>query len=416
MRLHNKFIVVSGIGLILAGCSSLGLRTEAPATSSDTRPTTLPPFKGGGYYKDDGPGANPPPNLHAVPNAVPKPEPLHRFANNPYRVNGVSYTPDLSGAPYLARGLASWYGRKFHGKPTSSGELYDMYAMTAAHRTLPIPSYARVTNIANGRSVIVRINDRGPFHPDRIIDLSYVAAYKLGLLGNVGMVEVERILPEADSPATTVTLNSEATVPARAPAMAQTAAVREEVPLTSTDSAIPATQAVYLQLGAFSREESAQSLVDQATRTLGRQVPGVLKQQEGGLIKVQVGPFASAQEADAAARVIADSLGLRPYKVPARAASAPVAPLQGTPAMAAATVAQPAHWLQIGAYANPLSAERLVERLKADKDLALPGVERLASDGFIKVQAGPFASLAQAEQAALRLASALGHKPYRLVR
>jgi rare lipoprotein A len=104
--------------------------------------------------------------------------------------------------PYRQRGLASWYGRKFHGKPTSSGERYDMYAMTAAHTILPIPSYVRVTNLSNGRSVVVRVNDRGPFHPDRIIDLSYAAAYKLGYV-NAGStrVEVEAILPRRSTAA-----------------------------------------------------------------------------------------------------------------------------------------------------------------------------------------------------------------------
>jgi rare lipoprotein A len=115
---------------------------------------------------------------------------------------GRKYVPYQSLTPYRARGIASWYGRKFHGKPTSSGERYDMYAMTAAHTILPIPSYARVTNLSNGRSVVVRVNDRGPFHSERIIDLSYAAAYKLGYV-NAGSasVEVEAILPRGSAAA-----------------------------------------------------------------------------------------------------------------------------------------------------------------------------------------------------------------------
>jgi rare lipoprotein A len=152
----------------------------------------------GGYYKDDGPGANPPSNLSSVPDASPKSEPLHRFANRPYEVFGKKYVPLTKVQPYKQRGLASWYGKRFHGQKTASGEPYDMYAMTAAHPTLPIPSYARVTNLRNGKQVVVRINDRGPFHSGRIIDLSYAAANRLGLIGSgSGEVEIDAIVPSA---------------------------------------------------------------------------------------------------------------------------------------------------------------------------------------------------------------------------
>src|SRR5829696_4614367 len=142
----------------------------------------------------DGPGADPPADLAGRPDAEPRIEPI-RFggANKPYQVLGRSYVPETRDLPFRERGLASWYGRKFHGRATSSGEIYDMYAMTAAHPTLPIPSYARVRNPANGREVLVRINDRGPFVPGRIVDLSYTAALKLDLLRGVAPVELERI-------------------------------------------------------------------------------------------------------------------------------------------------------------------------------------------------------------------------------
>src|SRR6185436_16356099 len=167
----------------------------------------------GGYYLNDGPGDNPPPNLEQVPDAVPKREPLARGAMRPYSVMGQSYTPMTQIAPYKARGVASWYGRRYHGQPTSSGEIYDMYGMTAAHTVLPIPSYARVTNLANNKSVVVRINDRGPFHSDRLIDLSYTAAYKLGVLGGGrALVEIETIIPDAVTPSPPVV----AAVPATA--------------------------------------------------------------------------------------------------------------------------------------------------------------------------------------------------------
>jgi rare lipoprotein A len=150
----------------------------------------------GGYYKDDGPHANPPANLDRVADAVPRVEPLHKYANRPYEALGKRFVPMTSLQPFRQRGVASWYGKRYHGQKTSSGEIYDMYAMTAAHPTLPIPSYARVTSVANGKSVVVRINDRGPFKSERIIDLSYVAAHKLGFIqAGQTSVEVEAIVP-----------------------------------------------------------------------------------------------------------------------------------------------------------------------------------------------------------------------------
>jgi len=150
----------------------------------------------GGYYKDDGPHEKPPANLDGIADATPRVEPLNKFANRPYSALGKNYTPLTSVQPFKQRGLASWYGKKFHGQKTSSGELYDMYKMTAAHPTLPIPSYARVTRVANGKSVVVRINDRGPFHASRVIDLSYAAAYKLGYIqAGSAEVTVEAIVP-----------------------------------------------------------------------------------------------------------------------------------------------------------------------------------------------------------------------------
>ena len=156
-------------------------------------------FSGGG--STDGPGADPPPNLERVPDAVPRSESLHRYANRPYTVFGQQYVPTPGVRTYRERGMASWYGKKFHGQPTSSGERYDMYAMTGAHPTLPIPSYVRVTNLRNGRIVVVRINDRGPFSNKRLIDLSYTAAYKLGYIAS-GTAEVEvELIVAGSSPA-----------------------------------------------------------------------------------------------------------------------------------------------------------------------------------------------------------------------
>lgn len=148
----------------------------------------------GHYYQDDGPPDHVPAALASVADAVPRLEPLNPRANHPYTALGHGYTPDTGDAPFEQHGIASWYGRQYHGNRTASGEPYDMFAMTAAHPTLPIPSYARVTSARDGRSVVVRINDRGPFLQDRIIDLSYAAATRLGLVGSgSGEVTVRKI-------------------------------------------------------------------------------------------------------------------------------------------------------------------------------------------------------------------------------
>lgn len=142
----------------------------------------------------DGPHPSPPRDLHRVPDAQPRIEPIRVGGpNKPYEINGRVIVPLTADVPLRERGGASWYGVKYHGRATSSGEPYDMFAMTAAHRTMPIPSYARVRNPANGREVVVRVNDRGPFVDGRVIDLSYTAALRLGLLAGVATVEVERL-------------------------------------------------------------------------------------------------------------------------------------------------------------------------------------------------------------------------------
>ena len=173
----------------LLGCLSAGCASGNPS-------------RGGGYYLDDGPGKPDPgrvARLMREPDPVPKHEPLLARANRPYRVMGQDFAPMTERKPYKKQGVASWYGQRFHGKPMSTGETYDMYQMTAAHPTLPLPSYARVTRLDNGRSVVVRVNDRGPFLRGRLIDLSYLAASKLGYVGK-GHAEVEvELLNPADA-------------------------------------------------------------------------------------------------------------------------------------------------------------------------------------------------------------------------
>jgi peptidoglycan lytic transglycosylase len=255
------------------------------------------PKRPGGYYKDDGPGAAPPPHVESTPDATPKAEPLHRSANNPYTVFGRQYVPAKALRPYKERGVASWYGRRFHGQLTSSGERYDMYKMTAAHTTLPIPSYARVTNLKNGRSVIVRINDRGPFHSGRIIDLSYAAAAKLGYVSaGSAPVEVEAILP-GDT--------SQAVEPYAPIAAAAAAPAADSIPATAD------VKGVFLQLGAFSARDNADALRARLASELSWLDRAIDVMPIDGLFRVRVGPYRDRGEADGAAVRIREALDLK---------------------------------------------------------------------------------------------------------
>ena len=257
--------------LLLASCAT-PVRGPVPGT---------PQPSGGGYYKDDGPGAHPPADLDAIPNAVPKPQPLLASANRPYEVMGQTFVPETHLKPFEQVGMASWYGRMFQGRKTTSGEPYDMYAMTAAHPTLPILSYARVTNLANGRSVIVKINDRGPFLHGRIIDLSYTAAYKLGMLGHgSARVRVESILPG-------------------------------EAPDEEDGQDLAA--GYYLQLGAFQSEKSARTMLEKVAATMEIE-PGQLHVVlNNNLHLVSLGPFADQQEAAAWAAKCELVLNIQPH-------------------------------------------------------------------------------------------------------
>jgi rare lipoprotein A len=274
---------------------------------------------------DDGPEANPPANLDAVPDAVPRIEPLARGPNNPYSIFGQRYVPDTSGQPYRAQGPASWYGKKYHGKPTSNGERYDMYGMTAAHPTLPIPSYVRVTRVATGKTVVLRINDRGPFLGGRVIDLSYVAAHKLGVLSpGSAEVIVERIMPQQIANGTALTASAPAAAPSppvaatlAAPSLAVAGPSVATLPLAAApaSSATPAAAgSVYLQLGAFSDPARAQAIAARAAAQMSTQ-SGVSVNVElgaGNLHRVRVGPFANAEAATQAAGPLETALGVAP--------------------------------------------------------------------------------------------------------
>ncbi|SES64554.1 rare lipoprotein A [Nitrosomonas marina] len=290
-------IIVPAVLLSISGCASTSqYNAYNGGDISDTSPVQQHIAKqseGGGYYLDDGPGENPPDDLHLIPNAIPKLEPLREANMRPYEVMGQTFEPMTTLEEYNAQGTASWYGRRYHGNQTASGEVYDMYAMTAAHPTLPLPSYARVTNVENGKTVIVRINDRGPFLSDRLIDLSYTAAYKLDIIENgSGEVIVESILPkEIKRLASTDTRTSRS----------------NEKPRSETGA--------YLQLGAFGNADNAQTYLSHIQTRIPwlRKVTGITKQN--GLFKVHAGPYASHVLARQAANTITQRLAIRPLIV-----------------------------------------------------------------------------------------------------
>jgi rare lipoprotein A len=288
---------------------------------------------------DDGPEERPPPNLMQVPDALPRLEPIRDGGpNKPYEVFGQAYAPLRPQARYAEDGLASWYGRKFHGRPTASGEVYDMYAMTAAHKTLPLPSYARVTNPANGRSVIVRVNDRGPFVRGRIIDLSYTAALKLGTLGGVVAVQVERITPEQIAsgawrgapapvaPATAVPVIDgdggppEPAAPADPPAPTLPAtAASPYTPRTEPPRAAAETgRGFWVQLGAYRDRAGALQLQQQAADRVEGLAPLLSLASDATLHRLQAGPFATREEAQRTADRVRTQLLLTPLVVERR--------------------------------------------------------------------------------------------------
>lgn len=222
--------------------------------------------------------------------------------NKPYVVDGWSLTPEIGDPEIIDTGIATWYGRKFHGRLTASGELYNLYAMTAAHRTMPIPSYARVINPANGREVIVRINDRGPFVKGRVIDLSWAAAVKLDLHRNAAAVRVERITHEQIRSGDVSARGGLARSPADIEAPVPPVPRRQDAPLPVTTPevgrAFTAGSAGYwLQLGAFGRMEGAQALQHGLSRDWGWLAPLLAVFSERGVHRVQAGPYASREQA-----------------------------------------------------------------------------------------------------------------------
>lgn len=346
-RTRALALVAGAVLALLAGCAS-------------------GPRSGSGIGRD-GADANPPSGLGQVADAEPRVEAIRGSGgtSKPYVVLGRSYVPITDDRPWRETGLASWYGRKFHAQSTASGEPYDMYAMTAAHKTLPLPSYVRVRNPANGREVIVRVNDRGPFHEDRVIDLSYTAAYKLDLLRGVAPVEIERITnadiragtwrrgdtalaqaapatspvamaaaPVAAAPASDagiVTVPAALTTPVVAMPRTEVRELGALPPLApeaapapaATDEAAPmslstATSGFWVQLGAFSQRDGVERFQQQVARGMPALAGALNVFAERGTYRLQAGPYASRDQARDTAEQVRNGLQLAPMIVERR--------------------------------------------------------------------------------------------------
>ncbi len=318
MKFRHLLIPVL-LSLLLVACGGSQSVKPSSGVGAPEKSTELTkPKKSGGYYLDDGPGDNPPANLDAIPDAVPRVEALLPRANKPYIALGNSYVPMTEFQPYKKRGIASWYGKRYHGQKTSAGEIYDMYTMTGAHTILPIPSYVRVTNPENQKSVIVRINDRGPFHSDRLIDLSYAASYKLGLAGKgSGIVDVEAI------DARSYVQNTPALAPNKDVATVDTSSIVTE-PLkvekisdpVAMDTVVvnsPPANGVFVQVGAFKSADNAGLLSKKITsQNLVENAP-VNSWYNQGIYRVRIGPYATRAEAEVIAAKVKKALGVNTY-------------------------------------------------------------------------------------------------------
>ena len=390
-------LLVSSLGL-LAACTTTPLPRSGnntglpPVAGSATAPAVAgaPPMPAansgrGGYYQDDGPGDNPPPNLLQTPDAEPKVEPISKTTSRSYTVFGKTYTPINDDRPFKQRGIGSWYGKKFHGQRTASGERYDMYKMTAAHPTLPIPSYARVTSLDSGKSVIVRINDRGPFHATRITDLSYTAALKLGLLGKGSHeVEIERLLPDEiariqrqqHSGAAAVAV-SPVSVPAAVPAVITAAA-----PSSLNPQADKLLSSGPVQAG----KKSAASPVSISNDVVANTIAAV----ETGSVSMPPASEVSAMENSRA--------GVSASYAPA--ATAMAAPAGQTEV---ATEAKSGIYLQLGAYSQANNAESMRMKLASNWQAPWPALQVVQAGSVYRLYSGPFDSRAQAQDVAERM-------------
>jgi len=315
MAIFQKSIIILCMALLTACTGTSSTKPEPANAKNTTTKQSNGSSKGGGYYLDDGPGDNTGIDFDSIPDAQLKTEKPLVSSNKPYQALGQKYVPMTSYAPYTKRGVASWYGKRYHGRKTSSGEVYDMYSMSAAHTTLPIPSFVKVVNPANGKAVVVRVNDRGPFKSDRLIDLSYAAAHKLGLVANgSGMVEVTAIdtSPEALKNTANITVaKAELTNINPTPTQDQSNSITD-----NTLSAAPAVSnearstSYYVQAGAFKNEANGELL---QKKILDLDLAGdaaVTNVYNNGLHRVRLGPFANKKEADIQANKVRKQLNI----------------------------------------------------------------------------------------------------------
>ncbi|MFZ5559990.1 MAG: septal ring lytic transglycosylase RlpA family protein [Pseudomonadota bacterium] len=292
------------LGLALAACSSAPPRKAATRLPPQTRPVPppdrMPAFGSDEFNRIKDAFPDTPPDVSQVPDAEPVAEPRSKYGNkSPYTVLGKRYRVLPTARGYRATGQASWYGKKFHGLRTSSGEKYDMYKMTAAHRSLPLPSYARVTNLANDKSVVVKVNDRGPFHAERVMDLSYAAAARLDML----KTGTARVRIEAIDPAEYRAAQKEQA--ARPAASAQAAVAAPAAAVAAEAAAAPAR--FFVQVGAFSEPANAAGLQAKVLELVHAPVTIARDGEPTPVNRVQVGPFSSREEADRAAQALRDN-------------------------------------------------------------------------------------------------------------
>jgi len=346
------------VAAVLAGCAS-GPPGAAPGGA-------LPSGR-------DGAEANPPADLARVPDAEPRLEPIRIGGpNKPYEQSGRSYVPITQDAPFTERGPASWYGRKFQGRRTASGEVYNMYAMTAAHPTLPIPSYARIRNPANGREVIVRVNDRGPFHSNRIVDLSYTAALRLDLLRGVAPVELTRITFDE----------------------IRTGAWRRDSAPMGLPVAVP------------------DSVVASAVVVPAAATPDVAAQAPPPRTAPPVAPASAPASASAPAPASA------PAATPPSPSPSPSPPVVVPADTVVATAVDDAptrpiaaqargFWVQLGAYRQRIGAEAFQQRVAVELDWLSPLLAIFNDAAMFRLQAGPYPTRDDARLAADRIRGGL---------
>ena len=386
---YCRLLGCASIVSLMVGCASAGTRAPSSAVKKQASPparalaaSAKVPRRAAAEaaQAQDGPVGTAP-HVSDVADAEPARDALRPGSGNqPYRVGRRSYVPQTEDLAHVERGLASWYGPRFHGRRTASGEAYDMHAMTAAHPTLPLPSYVRVRNPSNGREVIVRVNDRGPFHGNRVIDLSQMAARKLGVLGGPATVELRRITGEE----------------------IRTGAWRRDAAPEAEDRRLALRQA----------EAAADQWAAAAVTPVPAATPVASAEPVAGLPAL---PAASNPPMTEVAALAALPAPAALAVVPAAPGAVPMAAAAGRraerPALAALSAGLHGFWVQLGAFRLRDGAELFQRRVVADLGWIAPSLSVLSESELHRLQSGPYASLDQANGVALRLREALSLVP-----